>query len=189
MVNIGVFCSSLDGKKEFSECAHELGVKIAESNLSLVYGGGKLGLMGIIAKAVKDNGSKVISIIPNYLNKSSITFSESDEIHETKDLFERKRKLVQYSNILIALPGGIGTIDEIFDALALFALGESEKPIFLLNVDRFWDPLIELLNHLKENKMIRPSNDKFIEARSLNNLFIVKTVDELFSHKEFKKNN
>ena len=97
--------------------------------------------------------------------------------------------MVQYSNILVALPGGVGTIDEIFDALALFALGESEKPIFLLNVDRFWDPLIELLNHLKENKMIRPSNDKFIEARSLNNLFIVKTVDELFSHKEFKKNN
>ena len=189
MINIGVFCSSLDGKKEFSECAHELGIKIAESNLSLVYGGGKLGLMGIIAKTVKDNGSKVISIIPIYLNKSSITFSESDEIHETKDLFERKRKLVQYSDILVALPGGVGTIDEMFDALALFALGESEKPIFLLNVDRFWDPLIELLNHLKENKMIRPSNDKFIEARSLNNLFIVKTVDELFSHKEFKKNN
>ena len=94
MVNIGVFCSSLDGKKKFSECAHELGVKIAESDLSLVYGGGKLGLMGIIANAVKNNGSKVISIIPNYLNKPSITFSESDEIHETKDLFERKRKLV-----------------------------------------------------------------------------------------------
>ena len=73
MINIGVFCSSLDGKKEFSECAHELGIKIAESNLSLVYGGGKLGLMGIIAKAVKDNGSKVISIIPNSVSYTHLT--------------------------------------------------------------------------------------------------------------------
>ncbi|MEC9414527.1 MAG: TIGR00730 family Rossman fold protein [Pseudomonadota bacterium] len=188
MANIGVFCSSLEGKKKFSELAHNLGVRIAETDSSLVYGGGKLGLMGIIANAVKKNDSKVISVIPHYLNKSSITFADSDEIHETKDLFERKKKLVHYSDILVALPGGVGTIDEIFDVIALFALGETEKPIFLLNVDNFWDPLIKLLNHLRKNKMIRPSNDKFIEARSLNNLFVVETLDELFSHTEFKFN-
>ena len=93
MANIGVFCSSLDGKKIFSEKAIELGAILAKENHSLVYGGGKLGLMGDLAKSVKKNDSKVISVIPGYLNKPHITFSESDEIYETKDLFERKKKI------------------------------------------------------------------------------------------------
>ncbi len=187
MINIGVFCSSLDGKIIFSELAKDLGKKIAQNNLSLVYGGGKLGLMGDIAKEVKSKGSIVISVIPDYLNKPSITYNDADKIHVTSDLFERKRKLIGLSDILVALPGGVGTIDEIFDVIALYALGEIEKPIFLLNIDNFWEPLIRILDHLRESKMIRSSEDKFIEARSLENLFIVNNIEELFDHKSFKK--
>ncbi len=185
MISIGVFCSSLDGKIIFSELAKDLGGKIAQNNLSLVYGGGKLGLMGDIAKATKSKGSTVISVIPDYLNKPSITFNKADQIHVTKDLFERKRKLIELSDVLIALPGGVGTIDEIFDVIALYALGEIEKPIFLLNINNFWKPLIKLLDHLKDSKMIRPNEDKFIEARSLENLFIISSIDALFNHKKF----
>ena len=185
MTNIGVFCSSLDGEKIFSETAKELGAFLAKENYSLVYGGGKLGLMGDLAKSVKKNDSKVISVIPSYLNKPNITFSESDEIYETKDLFERKKKLIELSDVLIALPGGVGTLDEIFDVIALFALGEINKSIFLLNINNFWLPFDNIIKHLRDNKMIRPSDDKFIEARSLKNLFISNSIEEIFSHPKF----
>ena len=185
MTNIGVFCSSLDGEKIFSEKAIELGAILAKENHSLVYGGGKLGLMGDLAKSVKKNDSKVISVIPSYLNKPHITFSESDEIYETKDLFERKKKLIELSDVLIALPGGVGTLDEIFDVIALFALGEINKSIFLLNINNYWLPFDDMIKHLRENKMIRPSDDKFIEARSLKNLFISNSIEEIFSHPKF----
>lgn len=185
MLKIGIFCSSLDGEKIFSEKARELGDLLANKNYSLVFGGGKLGLMGDLAKSVKRNGSSVISVIPSYLNKPHIIFDKSDEIYETKDLFERKKKLIELSDILIALPGGIGTLDEVFDVLALFALGETDKKIFLLNVSNFWSPLLELIQHLKKNKMIRHDDDKFIEARSLKNLYICDSVEEIFSHPEF----
>jgi len=185
MANIGVFCSSLDSKKIFSEKAIELGTILAKEKHSLVYGGGKLGLMGDLAKSAKRNDSKVISVIPGYLNKPHITFSESDEIYETKDLFERKKKLIELSDVLIALPGGVGTLDEIFDVIALFALGEINKSIFLLNIDNFWMPFDNMIKHLRENKMIRPSDDKFIEARSLKNLFIINSIEEMFSHPKF----
>ena len=98
MLKIGVFCSSLDGEKIFSERAKELGALIAKENYTLVYGGGKLGLMGDLAKSVKENGSAVISVIPNYLNKPNIIFDESDKIYETKNLFERKKKLIELSD-------------------------------------------------------------------------------------------
>ena len=101
MANIGIFCSSLDGEKIFSEKTIELGAILAKENHSLVYGGGKLGLMGDLAKSVKKNNSKVISVIPSYLNKPHITFSKADELYETKDLFERKKKLIELSLSLI----------------------------------------------------------------------------------------
>jgi hypothetical protein len=185
MLKIGVFCSSLDGEKIFSEKTKELGAVIAKENYSLVYGGGKLGLMGDLAKSVKENGSAVISVIPSYLNKPNIIFDESDKIYETKNLFERKKKLIGLSDVLIALPGGIGTLDEVFDVLALFALGEINKNIFLLNINNFWLPFLEIIQHLKTNKMIRASDDKFIEARSLKNLYVVSSIEEIFSHPQF----
>ena len=185
MLKIGVFCSSLDGEKIFSEKTKELGAVIAKENYSLVYGGGKLGLMGDLAKSVKENGSAVISVIPSYLNKPNIIFDESDKIYETKNLFERKKKLIGLSDVLIALPGGIGTLDEVFDVLALFALGEINKNIFLLNINNFWLPFLEIIQHLKKNKMIRDSDDKFIEARSLKNLYVVSSIEEIFSHPQF----
>ena len=91
MLNIGVFCSSLDGEKIFSEKTKELGALMAKENYSLVYGGGKLGLMGDLAKSVKENGSVVISVIPSYLNKPNITFDESDKIYETKICLKERK--------------------------------------------------------------------------------------------------
>ena len=185
MLNIGVFCSSLDGEKIFSEKTKELGAFMGKEKYSLVYGGGKLGLMGDLARSVKENGSKVISVIPNYLNKPNVVFDEADKIYETENLFERKKKLIQLSDVLIALPGGVGTLDEVFDVLALFALGEINKNIFLLNINNFWLPFIEIIQHLEKNKMIRTSDDKLIEARSLKNLYFANSVEEIFSHPQF----
>ena len=145
MFNIGVFCSSLDGEKIFSDKTKELGAFMAKEGYSLVYGGGKLGLMGDLARSVKENGSMVISVIPSYLNKPNI----------------------------------------IFDVLALFALGEINKSIFLLNINNFWLPFLEIIQHLKKNKMIRASDDKFIEARSLKNLYVANSIEDIFSHPQF----
>ena len=185
MTNIGVFCSSLDGEKIFSEKARELGALLAKENYSLVYGGGKLGLMGVLAESAKKNGSKVISVIPKYLDKPDIIFDKSDTIHKTNNLFDRKKKLIDISDILIALPGGVGTLDEIFDVVALYALGETNKSIFLLNIENFWLPFNNMIEHLRENRMIRASDDNFTEARSLKNLSIVDSVHEIFISSDF----
>ena len=185
MKNIGVFCSSLDCSKVFTDQANELGRIIGNKNYNLVFGGGKLGLMGTLAESAKTNGSKVISVIPKYLDKSDIIFDKSDITYKTKNLFDRKKKLIDLSDILIALPGGVGTLDEIFDVVASYALGETNKSIILLNTENFWLPFKKMIEHLRENKMIRPSDDEFIEARSLKNLSIVDNVHKIFIHSDF----
>ena len=185
MKNIGVFCSSLDCNKVFTDQANELGRIIGNKNYNLVFGGGKLGLMGVLAESAKKNGSKVISVIPKYLDKPDIIFDKSDTIYKTNNLFDRKKKLIDISDILIALPGGVGTLDEIFDVVALYALGETNKSIFLLNIENFWLPFNNMIEHLRENRMIRASDDDFIEARSLKNLSIVDSVHEIFISSDF----
>ena len=94
MKNIGVFCSSLDCKKVFTDQANELGRIIGNKNYNLVFGGGKLGLMGVLAESAKKNGSKVISVIPKYLDKPDIIFDKSDTIHKTNNSSDRKKKLI-----------------------------------------------------------------------------------------------
>ena len=100
-------------------------------------------------------------------------------------MFDRKKKLIDLSDILIALPGGVGTLDEIFDVVALYALGETNKSIFLLNIENFWLPFNNMIEHLRKNKMIRASDDGFIEARSLKNLSIVDSVHKIFIRSDF----
>ena len=94
--------------------------------------------------------------------------------------------MIKLSDIFVCLPGGIGTLDEITEVLSSAALGEHKKPIFLINTNKFWDPLINLLKHMEENKFIRTKGDEAIKYSSLKNLFIVKNTDELSNHQKFK---
>ena len=130
MKTVCLFCASLDGNDPFfSKNAREFGEILAKKGYSFLYGGGSLGLMGIAAKSALKHKVKVISIIPQYLDKPNIIFSKSDEIVKTKTLAERKEKMIKISDIFVALPGGVGTLDEVTDVIS-GAAWESIKNLF-----------------------------------------------------------
>ena len=186
MKTICLFCASLDGKDPlYSKTAKEFGIVLAEHQCSFLYGGGSLGLMGLAAKSALKNKVKVISVIPEYLDKPNIIFSKSDEIIKTKTLAERKEKMIKVSDIFVVLPGGVGTLDEVTDVISGAALGEHKKPIFLININNFWDPFIQMLEHMKINGLIRSEGDKNLSHTSLKNLFVVKDLNELSKHPSF----
>ena len=186
MKTVCLFCASLNGKDPlYSEVAKDFGLILSKHKYSLLYGGGALGLMGIAAQSAKENNVNVISVIPKYLNKPNIIYSESNEIIETKTLTERKEKMIQVSDIFVALPGGIGTLDEITDVLSGAALGEHEKPIFLINSNNFWNPFINMLEHMKTNGLVRSKGDDNLKQSSLKNLFVVNDLEELSRHSDF----
>jgi len=186
MKTVCLFCASMDGidpcyKKE----AKKIGDILFKHNYSLLYGGGVLGLMGEAAKSAHKKGVKIISVFPEYLDDPDIIFSKYQKVIKTKNIIDRKKKMIQLSDIFICLPGGIGTLDEITEVLSSAALGEHTKPIFLINNNNFWTPFINLLDHMKNNKFIRTNRDKNIKFSSLKNLFVVNNVDELSLHKKF----
>ena len=128
MKTVCLFCASLDGSDPFfSKNAAKFGEILAKKQYSFLYGGGSLGLMGIAAKSALKHKVKVISIIPEYLDKPNIIFSKSDEIIKTKTLTGRKEKMIKISDIFVALPGGVGTLDEVTDVISGAALGEHKK--------------------------------------------------------------
>ena len=183
---ICLFCASLDGlDPSYSETAKKVGPVLAKHKYSLLYGGGNLGLMGIAAKSALENNVKVISVIPKYLDKPNIIYSNADEIIKTETLIERKEKMIKISDIFIALPGGVGTLDEVTDILAGAALGEHGKPIFLININNFWNPFIQMFEHMKINGLIRSQGDENLNQSSLKNLFVVNDLDELSKHPQF----
>ena len=186
MKTVCLFCASMDGidpcyKKE----AKKIGDILFKHNYSLLYGGGVLGLMGEAAKSAHKKGVKIISVFPEYLDDPDIIFSKYQKVIKTKNIIDRKKKMIQLSDIFICLPGGIGTLDEITEVLSSAALGEHTKPIFLINNNNFWTPFMNLLDHMKNNKFIRTNRDKNIKFSSLKNLFIVNNLDELSLHKKF----
>ena len=186
MKTVCLFCASMDGidpcyKKE----AKKIGDILFKHNYSLLYGGGVLGLMGEAAKSAHKKGVKIISVFPEYLDDPDIIFSKYQKVIKTKNIIDRKKKMIQLSDIFICLPGGIGTLDEITEVLSSAALGEHTKPIFLINNNNFWTPFINLLDHMKNNKFIRTNRDKNIKFSSLKNLFVVNNLDELSLHKKF----
>tara|TARA_Y100001933_G_scaffold92390_1_gene93214 strand:- start:689 stop:1228 length:540 start_codon:yes stop_codon:yes gene_type:complete len=165
--------------------ANKIGDILFKHNYSLLYGGGVLGLMGEAAKSAHKKGVKIISVFPEYLDDPDIIFSKYQKVIKTKNIIDRKKKMIQLSDIFICLPGGIGTLDEITEVLSSAALGEHTKPIFLINNNNFWTPFINLLDHMKNNKFIRTNRDKNIKFSSLKNLFVVNNLDELSLHKKF----
>ena len=186
MKTVCLFCASMDGidpcyKKE----ANKIGDILFKHNYSLLYGGGVLGLMGEAAKSAHKKGVKIISVFPEYLDDPDIIFSKYQKVIKTKNIIDRKKKMIQLSDIFICLPGGIGTLDEITEVLSSAALGEHTKPIFLINNNNFWTPFVDLLDHMKNNKFIRTNRDKNIKFSSLKNLFVVNNLDELSLHKKF----
>jgi uncharacterized protein (TIGR00730 family) len=136
--------------------ARELGRILADNHIRLVYGGGSLGLMGALAKSVLDHSGEVTGIIPEFLMNRERTLTRAQEIIVTRDMHERKQIMFERADGFVALPGGIGTLEETIEQMTWAQLGRHKKPIVLANIESFWDPLCALLDHMKELAFIRP---------------------------------
>ena len=153
---ICVYCGSSAGADPaFLATARDFGRILAENGIGLVYGGGDLGLMGAVAHAVLNAGGHVTGIIPHFLQKRENMLESVQELIVVGDMHERKRLMFERSDAFVALPGGIGTLEELVEQLTWQQLGRHSKPVLLANIDDFWEPLFALLAHMRATQFIR----------------------------------
>ena len=153
---ICVYCGSGPGTDPaFVAAAQAFGEILTKNGIGLVYGGGGVGIMGAIARAVHDHGGEVTGIIPKFLMSRERALHGTHELIVTHDLHERKRKMFEMADAFVALPGGVGTLEEIVEQMTWAQLGRHKKPILLANIGGFWDPLCALLDHMKKLEFIR----------------------------------
>jgi uncharacterized protein (TIGR00730 family) len=157
IVNICVYCGSGSGSDPaFLQCAKALGHAIAGEGIGLVYGGGDIGLMGAVAHAVLEGGGHVTGIIPDFLKARERLLDQVQETIIVPDMHTRKRLMFEKADAFVALPGGIGTLEELVEQMTWAQLGQHSKPILLLSINCFWKPLLVLLAHMREQGFIRP---------------------------------
>jgi uncharacterized protein (TIGR00730 family) len=155
--SICVYCASGPGNNPaFMEAAKRFGRILAENGIRLVYGGGAVGLMGALAESVLDQGGLVTGVIPDFLVNREHMLARVQERIITPDMHERKRVMFERADAFVALPGGVGTLEELVEQLTWAQLGRHKKPILILNVARFWDPLCVLLDQMEKLAFIRP---------------------------------
>ncbi len=144
---------------------------LAENDIGLVYGGGDLGLMGAVAHAVLEAGGHVTGIIPHFLQKKEHMLESVQDLLIVEDMHERKRLMFERADAFVALPGGIGTLEELVEQLTWVQLQRHDKPVMIANVGGFWRPLLALLDHMRQQGFIRPQ----LEARYM----VCDTVDQI----------
>ena len=153
-----VYCGSGPGTNpHYIEAAHTLGKALAENGIRLVFGGGSVGMMGAVASAALNHGGLVTGIIPDFLTTRENALSRVQEMIVTPDMHERKRLMFERSDAFVALPGGVGTLEELVEQLTWKQLGRHAKPVLLANIDNFWEPLFSLLSHMRQTEFIRAS--------------------------------
>src|SRR5580700_5407746 len=154
--SICVYCGSGPGANPaFMQAAREFGRILADNDIRLVYGGGSAGLMGACAEAVLDHGGFVTGIIPEFLTDREHMLMRAQERIITADMHERKRLMFERADAFVALPGGVGTLEELVEQLTWAQLGRHRKPILIADIDHFWDPLCVLLDHMERLQFIR----------------------------------
>ena len=155
--SICVFCGSSEGRDPaHAAAARILGEAMARAGIRLVYGGGSIGLMGAVARAVLDAGGSVTGIIPEFLVRKEIMLDGVEDLHVVPDMHTRKRMMFDRSDAFVALPGGIGTLEELVEQMTWAQLGRHRKPIVLADIGGFWGPLTDLLEHMSAEAFIRP---------------------------------
>jgi uncharacterized protein (TIGR00730 family) len=158
--NICVYCGSNVGTNPaYAAAARQLGQSMAKERIGLVYGGGGLGLMGELARAVLADGGRVTGIIPAFLSVKERMLRDVTELVVVDDMHQRKKLMFDKSDAFVALPGGIGTLEELVEQLTWAQLGRHTKPIVLVNIDKFWDPFLALVSHMQAESFIRPDMD------------------------------
>ena len=172
--NICVYCASGSGRNPaFAKAARDFGRILAENRIGLVYGGGSLGLMGEIAHETLRHGGHVTGIIPGFLSEREHMLIEAQELIVVDDMHQRKHLMFVKSDAFVALPGGIGTLEEFVEQLTWSQLGRHAKPIVLVNIEGFWDPLLALFDKMSGELFVRPGLEL--------NMLVVDRVDEVIS--------
>jgi uncharacterized protein (TIGR00730 family) len=168
---LAVYCGSAAGSDPiFADATRATAAAMANHGVDLVYGGGRLGLMGVIADSVLETGGKVYGVIPTALVDLEVAHSGITELHHVANMHERKAKMTDLADAFIALPGGIGTLDELFEAWSWNALGYHAKPFCLLNVGGFWDGLISFMDTVTQSG--------FLSAPRRQQLLVATTPEE-----------
>ncbi|MDC7703873.1 TIGR00730 family Rossman fold protein [Vogesella indigofera] len=172
--SICLFCGSNKGTRAaYEQAACELGRTLAQRDIALVYGGGNVGLMGIAADAALAAGGRVIGVIPGFLREKELAHQGLSELHVTQTMHERKALMEDLSGGFVALPGGFGTYDELFEMLTWGQLSVHSKPIGLLNVDGFFDPLLAMIRHGVAEGFVAEGNlQLFVVAASIDELLV-----------------
>ena len=159
MKSIVVFCGSQNGfDKLYEQYGYLVGLTLAEKNIRVIYGGAKVGLMGAVARGALDKDGQVIGVIPDFLQSKEIAHDGLTELIVVSSMHERKMKMHELSDGILALPGGFGTMEELFEMLTWAQLGLHQKPIGILNIDQFYDPLLNLLNGMVLKGFLSPLN-------------------------------
>jgi uncharacterized protein (TIGR00730 family) len=167
-----VYCGSSPGTEPaFLEAAQKLGKILAQSGVRLVYGGGSVGLMGAVAEAVIEHGGEVTGIIPEFLTKRERPRKLAQELIVTRDMHERKQTMFDRADAFIALPGGIGTLEELVEQLTWAQLGRHKKPILVANISNYWNPLLTLVEHMRALK--------FMPATQPVEILVAKRVEDI----------
>ena len=168
---LAVYCGSAPGAlPAFADATRATAAAMVSSSVDLVYGGGRLGLMGLIADSVLAGGGRVYGVIPNALVNLEVAHNGITELHTVETMHERKAKMTDLADAFLALPGGVGTLDELFEAWSWNALGYHKKPFCLLNVDGFWDGMIAFIDHATDRG--------FLSAQRRRQLLVATTPDQ-----------
>jgi uncharacterized protein (TIGR00730 family) len=168
---LAVYCGSAPGsRRKFAEATRTTAAAMVSRGVDLVYGGGRLGLMGMIADRVLESGGRVFGVIPTALVNLEVAHTGLTELHRVETMHERKAKMTDLADAFLALPGGIGTLDELFEAWSWNALGYHKKPFCLLNVDGFWDGMIAFIDHATESG--------FLSAQRRGQLLVSETPEQ-----------
>ena len=185
MKRIAVYCGSSKGDEEiYSSHAKELAQVIFNNNLGLVYGGGNVGLMGVIADEMLRLGGEVIGVIPQKLFEYEVAHQGITEQIVVKDMHERKMKIFEISDACIAMPGGVGTMEEIFEAFTWTQLGFHRKPVGVLNVNGFYDLLDALLNNMVQHKFLKQEHKQVLLFDNDCKNLVDRLVNYQFSYKD-----
>ncbi len=173
--SICIYCgSSNEVAQKYKLTAETVGARLARAGLDIVYGGGRVGLMGILADAALKAGGAVTGIIPEHIRAREIPHTGLTKLHVVPDMHTRKRMMVKQSDAFLILPGGLGTLDEVFEVLTWKKLNLHKKPIVLLNQDGYWDEMLALLDKLAREGFSSPSDHALLDE--------VKTIDALFAY-------
>ena len=166
--NVCVYCGSSNVADNYKQAATTLGTSIANEGWGVVYGGGRVGLMGLVADSALKAGGKVVGIIPEHIQEKEVQHEDLTELHVVDTMHVRKQMMVDRSQAFVILPGGLGTLDELFELLTWKQLGLHDKPIVIVNMDGYWKDMLEAVKYIADQGFMRENDlNLFVEVQSV----------------------